>query len=64
MGRLVLRGPVTPLGKSGCIRGQQIQFVGPELFDKVAEPAHAFRVEPVIPVSSFFACRHHAGLLQ
>ena len=48
----------------GCIRCQQIQFVRPELFDKVAEPGHACGVEPVVPVAPLFAGGYKPGLLQ
>ena len=60
----MLRRPVTLGGKCGGIRCQQIQFVGPELFDKVTQPAHAAWVESVVPVPALFAGRYQAGLLQ
>lgn len=60
----MLRGALPLGGKCGRIRGQQIQFTGPKLLDKVTEPGHTCRVKPVIPVAPFFAGRHQAGLFQ
>ncbi len=60
----MLQRTVTLRGQCGRIGGQQIQFVGPELFDKYTKPAHSHWIEPVIPVSSLFAGRYQAGLLQ
>lgn len=51
-------------GQRGGIRGQQIQFVCPELLDKATEPGHACRVKPVVPVAALFAGSYEPGLLQ
>ncbi len=60
----MLRRPVTLCGKRGRIRCQQIQFIGPELFDKFTEPAHSLWVEPVVPVPSLLAGSYQAGLFE
>lgn len=60
----MLRGPVALCSKGGRVRGQQIQFVGPELFDEFTEPAHSRWIEPVVPVAPLFAGRYQTCLLQ
>lgn len=64
MGRVMLRRSLTLRGQGGGIGGQQIQFVGPELLDKITQPAHSPGVQPVVPVSPFLTRSHQPGLLQ
>lgn len=63
-GRVVLYRSATLFGQRGCIGSQQIQLVGPELFNQLPEPAHAFGIQPVVPVPALFPRGHQAGLLE